>query len=143
MEFPVKDPIVIDPPGFDLAKVWAECSEASKHLTYPDGSINWKAAFSADPGVCTCPNCREYFWAWGRLIRCTECGFEFPTDWLAMYSWGGRAAKDARHRHRHDEYMNHPYYRYGFEHPVEDAWAEHDKIDWKAVLGPQATAAGV
>lgn len=133
----LKDPIVIDPPGFDLASGWAECNEASKHLTHPDGETNWKAAFSADPGVCICPNCHEYFWAWGRTIQCTECDFQFPTGWWGMYAWGVQAGRNPNYRYKHDERMKHPYYRYGFQHPVEDAWAEHEKIDWKTVITSQ------
>jgi hypothetical protein len=130
----MKDPIVIDPPGFDMAKRWAECNEASEHLSHEDGSVNWRAAFSADPGVCSCPACHEHFWAWGRVIRCTECGFEFPTDWWSMYAWGVQAGGNRKHRYRHAERMAHPYYRHGFEHPVDDAWEERERIDWRAVI---------
>lgn len=33
------------------------------------------------------------------------------------------------------ECMDHPYYRYGFEHPVADPWQEHDKLPWKEIMG--------
>jgi hypothetical protein len=131
------DPIVIQPPGFDQAKQWAKCNEAAKHVERPDGEVNWKAAFSADPGVCSCPACRRMHWAWGSVQRCSGCGFEYPTGWWSMYAWGVAAAKrgdtDRGVSRLHRERMSHLYYRYGYEHPVEDAWKEHDRIDWRTV----------
>lgn len=55
-----------------------------------------------------------------------------------MYSYGVHAAKvrnQTKHLYRHEERMEHPYYRYGFENPVEDAWEQRDKIEWAKVLG--------
>lgn len=151
----IKDPIVIDPAGYDPAKGWGECKEFVEQcggLAYSDGEPNWRAAFGADPGCCTCPNCHQYFWAFGKRLRCTECGFEFPTDWWGMYSYGVNASKpdppyvadlprDARARldQLHQDRLSHPYYRYGFEHSVDNAWEEHDKLPWKEIMNEKET----
>lgn len=145
------DPIVIDPPGFDTKAGWKECAEYVEKcggLTHDDGEPNWRAAFGADPGVCSCPNCGEYYWAWGIKQRCRKCAFEYPVDWWPMYSYGvqqrNREADPppaCREKHfrdylkrEHERRISHPYYRYGYEHPVKDPWAEHDKIPWKTVM---------
>jgi hypothetical protein len=136
LDMTINEPNVIDPPGFSNKAAWDECKEYVDKcggVVDEDGEVNWRAAHGADPGVCTCPNCKEYFWAWGRKHLCT-CGFEYPTDWWSMYSWGVSAAK-TEGRYKHEERMDHPYYRYGFENPVDDAWAEHNRIPWKKVLG--------
>jgi hypothetical protein len=57
-------------------------------MVYEDGEVNMRAAFGADPGCCSCPNCKQMFWSFGRVIECTECKFQFPTDWWPMYSYG-------------------------------------------------------
>ena len=149
----MKDPIVIDPSGFDAKAAWAECGEYVEKcggLTHPDGDVNWRAAAGADPGCCSCPACHAYFWSWGNIIQCTECQFQFPTDWWMRYSWGVQRADHEKNpppamreprfaeyiAERHAASMQHPYYRYGYGHPVEDAWAEHNKIDWRAAVGP-------
>ena len=129
------DPIVIDPPNFDPAAAWAECRahvDQCGGLAHEDGSPNWNAAFGADPGICSCPACGEMYWAWGKVQRC-KCGFEYPTDWWPMYSWGVQATRSAllQQSKRHEQRMDHPYYRYGFEHPVADPWAEHDRQEWR------------
>lgn len=130
----IADPIVIDPPGYDVAKGWAWCHEESKDgCVYPNGEINWRAAFSADPGCCSCPKCHKYHWSFGRRHRCTGCGFEYPVDWWPMYSWGVSAARHGD-PHNHAERMKCPYYRYGYEHPVGDPCDERDRIDWPTVL---------
>lgn len=116
------DPIVIDPPDFD------KCGG----LQDERGEVNWRAAFGADPGCCSCPRCGEHYWAWGRRQRCAKCAFEYPTDWWPMYSYGTSAAKRPIARHRHEERMQHPYYRYGFEHPVDDPWTECHTAEWRA-----------
>lgn len=135
----MRDPKIIDPPGFDPKAGWQECREYVDKcggLTHEDGEVNWRAAFGADPGCCSCPNCGEMYWSWGRIIECLDCGFQFPTDWWAMYSWGVQATRRTNAPpYKHEERMQHPYYRYGFENPVEDAWEEHDKIKWKEILG--------
>jgi len=149
------DPIILEPAGLTSASGWDECRryvEQQGGLTYQngpcEGEVNWRAAFGADPGVCSCPACHQRYWAWGTRQRCVLCAFEYPTDWWPMYSYGvGEAKRKGRgwaftspHFHEgldrlHQSRMVHPYYRYGFEHPVDDAWKEHDRIDWRAALG--------
>lgn len=136
----IKDPIIIDPPGQTAEQVWNDCAawvEQCGGIAYPDGEANMMAAAGADPGCCTCPNCGQYFWSCGRRIECTECSFQFPTDWWPMYSYGVQDARrlngsivcpepevNARMlqivRQHSNERMKHPYYRYGFDHPVTD-----------------------
>lgn len=149
----MKDPIVVDPPGFDCSAAWRECSEYVEKcggLVHEDGEPNWRAAFGADPGCCSCPACHVYFWSWGRIIECTDCGFRFPTDWWCRYSWGSQQAHREKHpppamsdprfaayiAEEHAKSMNHPYYRYGYEHPSDDAVKEKDRIDWRTAVGP-------
>ena len=164
---PTLDPIVIDPPGFNPKDGWAECSEYVEKcggLTDDDGEVNWRAAFGADPGICSCPNCHQAFWAWGRKVECTECHFQFPTNWWPEYSYGCQDAARLSWRimlrdflclfhhqrwffcrrrlrigirERLSERLMHPYYRDGFEHPVADPWAEHEKINWREILKGQ------
>lgn len=137
-----RDPIVTDPPDFNQAEVWAACNEAAANCFYPDGEVNWRNAMSADPGVCSCPACHEYYWNLGRVQRCAECGFEYPTDWWSMYSWGCQAARNPRlfvvGNRQHAERMQHAYYRYGFEHPAEDPMKERDQIDWREAISPNS-----
>lgn len=135
----MRDPIVIEPAGFDVEAAWKECHEYVVEkcggLSHGNGEPNWRACAGADPGCTSCPSCGELYWKWGLLVRCSECHFVFPTDWWPMYSWGVAAAgRGEGHRYWHAARMEHPYYRYGFEHPVDDAWAEHEKIDWPTVL---------
>lgn len=145
------DPIVIDPPGFDQKAAWTECGEYVEKcggLTHEDGELNWKAAFGADPGCCSCPACHQMYWAWGNIQKCVKCGFEYPTDWWPMYSWGVqrklneidpppafRDRKPSEHWQKECERrMEHPYYRYGYEHPVESPCRERDKVNWREVM---------
>lgn len=146
----IKDPIIVDPPGQTPEDGWKDCAdwvEKSGGMVHSDGEPNIRAAFGADPGVSTCPHCKQMFWAFGRIIRCTECAFEFPTDWWGMYSYGVNAGhpdppyvaalpQDARARldQLHQDRLSHPYYKYGFEHPVDDAWEEHEKLPWKQIM---------
>jgi hypothetical protein len=131
----LRDPIVLVPENFDQAKAWEPCNEAAKHLQHADGEVNWAAAFSADPGVCSCPCCGATYWAWGERQRCVDCGWEYPTDWWCMYAWGCHATDRPVGLSRlHAERIAHPYYRYGFEHPVEEPWQERLRIDWRTVL---------
>jgi hypothetical protein len=125
------------------ASTWAECREYVEKcggLSHEDGEPNWRAAFGADPGCCSCPKCKEMYWSWGAVIQCLDCGFTFPTDWWAMYSWGvqseRRSGRASFPDHIHTRRLAHPYYRYGFEHPVENPWEERERIDWKAAVGP-------
>jgi hypothetical protein len=135
----MRDPIVIDPPGFDVAGAWQECSDYVDKMRAVGRDT--AASFGADPGCCSCPACGEMHWAWGKRQRCTQCAFEYPTDWWSMYSQGVSAANSPRlttHNESlgrlHQQRLAHPCYRYGFEHPVADAWEERSKIDWEAVL---------
>lgn len=150
----MKDPIVIEPAGFSTEAAWKGCSDYVERcggLVDEDGEYNMRAAFGADPGCCTCPNCGEYFWQWGTLIECTECHFRFPPDWWPRYSEGvsdrktvsgERKIRDEQARQRWissineklEKSMRHPYYRYGYEHPVESAWETHDKLPWKEIM---------
>lgn len=148
----ILEPIIVDPPGLTPEQGWAECHayvEKCGGLDAGDGEPNWRAAFGADPGIVSCPACQRYHWAWGRRVRCAVCAFEFPTDWWSMYSWGNHAAVAASRgalihirnhaglRATHEARLSHPYYRYGFEHPVADAWKERDRIDWRAVMAAE------
>jgi hypothetical protein len=129
----MKDPIVVDPPGFDIDAAWQECKDYVDRcggLSHPDGEPNMRAAFGADPGCCSCPACQEYHWAFGCVQKCTKCGFEYPTDWWPMYSYGAQAFF-CESKYKHEERLSHPYYRYGFEHPVDRPQDEMHKIDWK------------
>ena len=131
------DPIVIDPAEFSQQAAWDECRQYVEDcggLAHDDGEPNWRAAFGADPGVCSCPACGEMYWAWGRKQRCVKCAFEYPTDWWSMYSWGCQAVGRPQFRYKHNERMQHPYYRYGFLHPVSDPWKEHDKPEWRTTI---------
>jgi hypothetical protein len=42
----------------------------------------------------------------------------------------------------HERRLPHFYYRYGFEHPVEDPWKAHDKIDWRSAIAGDRLARG-
>lgn len=153
----MKDPIVIDPPGFDQKAAWGECHdyvEKCGGLADDEGNPNWRAAFGADPGCCSCPACGEYYWAWGRKQRCVKCSFEYETDWWPRYSEGcnhGRIMSGAhvcpdaefsermKRSIRRDlaRNMQHPYYKFGFEHPVADAWWCQRMIDWPSAVKGQ------
>lgn len=150
----MKNPIIIEPAGFTAEQGWQGCADYVERcggLTDEDGEPNMRAAFGADPGCCTCPNCHEYFWSWGKLIECTVCHFQFPPDWWPMYSYGvgdrktlsgmsNITDKDCERRiidginRRMEERMKHSYYRYGFENIVDDPWEAHDKLPWKAIM---------
>jgi hypothetical protein len=151
----ILEPIILEPAGLTPEQGWAECCDYVAKcggLTDASGELNLRAAFGADPGVCSCPKCHVSYWAWGTRLQCVRCGFTFPTDWWPMYSYGVSTAT-ARARGAkvhigntpgllalHERQLAHPYYRYGFEHPVESAWDAHDKIDWAAVLDPAASS---
>lgn len=150
----MKDPIVIDPPGFDQKAAWGECQEWSDNHTDDDGTPSIAAAFGADPGICSCPACNEMHWAWGAKQRCTKCGFEYPTDAWAMFSWGTQAGwrrdnppesykTDASLRERMEAYdagkLWHPYFCYGYEHgpkpDTDDLFDYFNRQDWKTIMG--------
>lgn len=143
----MRDPIVIDPPGFDANEAWQECSDYVDQcggLEHENGEPNWRAAFGADPGVCSCPSCHETYWMWGRVQRCVDCGFEYPVDAWAMFSWGVQAAWNfERYQNHprilalHERRLSHPYYRYGFENPPPqdtDLFALFNANDWRQML---------
>lgn len=152
----MKNPIVIDPPGFDQRGAWQKCSDYVDKcggMVHDDGEVNWLAAFGAAPGVCSCPACGEMYWMWGRVQRCVVCAFEYPSDAWPMYSYGIQAYRtlngklkyggdpEAYHRvvayyqRKQERDMQHPYYRYGFEHPHGgDIWWHYHQIDWKFVI---------
>lgn len=150
----MRDPIVIEPAGFDVAAAWQECREYVEKcggLTHEDGEPNWRAAFGADPGCCSCPSCRVHYWAWGRKQRCIDCGFEYPTDSWAQFSYGCQDAnrisgktvcpdpevnRRLLDRIKRDlpEKLKHPYYRYGYENPADDPWKAYHEIKWREVL---------
>lgn len=132
-----QEPLVLDPPGFDTLAAWRECQNYSDRMHEAGGPI--AAAFGADPGICSCPACGQMYWAWGRVQRCRSCGFDYPTDWWAMYSWGCQAGRYPDRQtlpalsRLHLRRMSHPYYRHGYEHPVADPWQEKDRIDWRSL----------
>lgn len=51
--------------------------EASKHLQYEDGSVNWGAAARADPGACSCPYCEEIYLIISEVMECGKCKGHF------------------------------------------------------------------
>jgi hypothetical protein len=148
------DPIVIDPPNFDQRAAWDECNEYVEKcggLSHEDGEPNWRAAFGADPGCCSCPACGTHYWMWGRRQRCVKCSFEYPTDAWPMYSYGTQDARllsgdrkcpDPEVHKRMVEYtknksakhMAHPYYRYGFENPVDEPYEEFKRLPWSQIF---------
>lgn len=154
----IKDPVVIDPPEYDVAAAWKGCQDYVERcggLAYPDGEPNICAAAGADPGCASCPNCHQYFWAFGKRIQCTECGFEFETDWWPMYSSGvsdGQIMRGERTypdqefterlkygiTQRIETRMAHPYYRYGYGHPTPSPWEQHDKLPWREIMTEEA-----
>jgi hypothetical protein len=142
------EPIILEPHDLTPEQGWDECKsyvEKCGGLTHRGGDVNWRAAFGADPGICSCPVCQQQYWAWGTKQRCRQCGFEYPTDWWPMYSYGVNAAtaKDRGAkvhievsqalRELHERRLSHVYYRYGFEHPVDDPWKNRFLVNWRAV----------
>lgn len=135
----MKTAIVIDPPDFDERAAWQECRDWVDH----HGPDTMAAAFGADPGICSCPSCNEMYWAFGRAQRCVVCGFEYPTDAWAMFSWGTQA-RWSKERNEGMSKMDadrmwHPYFCYGYENgPDRDeskslhAWYEEQ--DWKIIM---------
>jgi len=151
----MNDPIVIDPPGFDQKAAWEECRQyvdSCGGLTHEDGEPNWRAAFGADPGLCSCPCCHETYWCWGRRQKCAKCGFCYPTDWWPMYSYG------AQHRQRldnpppswdadmmrriepmHQERMGHKYYRWAFENRATPSTEAAKVVAWRTIFPEDAS----
>jgi len=56
---------------------WERAKVAFDNVVDDGGNINWGAAFAADPGVCKCPKCNEYYWREGTKLECTKCGEQF------------------------------------------------------------------
>ena len=132
----IRDPIITDPPDDTAQSGWQECGTwvATHGMLNEDGAPNMLAAAGADPGCTTCPNCAAQYWAFGRRQRCRDCGFEYPTNWWPMYAYGVR---DGRAAIRPNPVrMKSPYYRYGYEHPVADAWAAHQALPWLEIATP-------
>lgn len=69
----IRTPKILTGKPFD----WKQGEEASKHVIREDGSVHWGAAFAADPGVCRCPGCGEWYWNEGDLVECLDCGRQF------------------------------------------------------------------
>jgi hypothetical protein len=59
---------------------WEEADKALNNAVNDDGSINWGAAMSADPGVSKCPGCEKFFWAEAEHLECTNCGTKWNTE---------------------------------------------------------------
>ena len=58
---------------------WEEGRDAMTNAVRSDGSVNWRAAMYADPGVTKCPGCETYYWAEGTRLECLKCGTQFQT----------------------------------------------------------------
>ena len=72
------EPIILEPAGLTPEQGWAECQPYADALVASNGDNMW-AAFGADPGVTSCPECKQKYWAWGTRLKCVQCGAEFPT----------------------------------------------------------------
>lgn len=51
--------------------------EAAKHVVREDGTVNWRAAFYADPGCCSCPYCDEIYFILAEVMECGKCQGHF------------------------------------------------------------------
>ncbi|OPZ66111.1 MAG: hypothetical protein BWY85_00047 [Firmicutes bacterium ADurb.Bin506] len=142
-------PVIVDTEPVDLTRVWKDCANAADKVVRQDGTVNYRAAACADPGVCACPACGRYHWSIGFWHQCTRCGFVYPTNAWAMFSWGCAAGAHASccagSSQLATQRMAHPYYRYGFEHHSESTpdtrWEHFHRISWEAVMKdvPQPT----
>lgn len=152
---PVRDPHILDPEGMTAEDGWKECKkyiEQCGGIANEDGTPNWRAAFGADPGICSCPHCRQKYWAFGNLIKCTCCDFEFPPNWWLMYSRGcgtrkreileySKQQNKTEALRRHAKRMENPYYRYGFENPAPDPARIRFALPWKTIVNGAKTNA--
>lgn len=124
-------PIVLVPAGFDIVAEWKKYEQAQDALAA--NPEDFGAAMCADPGICSCPACDAMYWAFGHVQQCVACGFIYPTNAWCAFSWGTSASgyNDAR--------MNHPYYRYAYEHHRDARWPHTPEvmrsIDWRAAVG--------
>jgi len=69
----MKSPIILEGKPFN----WEAGGEAMSQVVRDDGSVNWFAAAAADPGVISCPNCKEFLWREGHRVKCPDCGHEW------------------------------------------------------------------
>jgi hypothetical protein len=129
----MEEPIVIDPPGFDLATAWESCREDRENVVDAEGEVNWGAAFGADPGVTSCPACQTYHWAWGRRQRCTKCAFEYPVGWNHIVGEGQGDRGTLPLASVPPERPDDPYYMHGWTHPTLPYEALH-AVDWPEVV---------
>lgn len=65
----MKSPIILTGKPFD----WKQGGENMLRAVNNDGTVNWAAAFGADPGVMKCPNCGVYLWREGEDVQCPDC----------------------------------------------------------------------
>lgn len=75
----MKHPIILRGRPFD----WEEGARYASQVQNDDGTINWRAAFSADPGVHQCPACGLFMWREGEVVMCPDCGRCSSTKWPA------------------------------------------------------------
>jgi hypothetical protein len=47
--------------------------DAAQQIVNQDGSLNWGAAFRADPGVKSCPVCKAHYWNEAKVMQCPDC----------------------------------------------------------------------
>lgn len=126
-----RKPIILEGEPFD----WAAGNEAASNVIDDDGEINWGNAFAADPGVVSCPRCCTYHWAEGTKQRCTECGFEYPTNWRHWFT-SGQSASNVHRPHAAPSAPARPdcpYYMHGWRNPGI-TWQLADAIPWPVVL---------
>jgi len=131
------DPIILWP-VITPEEIWKDCEEWVKRKggLSDDNPNQMMAAAGADPGICSCPNCHEHHWSYGRIHKCPTCSFIYPSDWWPMYAYGCSSGRGRlSFEHIDERRRGHPYWKYGFEHPVEDAWETHDKLPWKELIG--------
>ena len=68
----MKRPIILQGEPFDWAAGATAMSNAVNEGT--EGTqVNWRAAFSADPGVVKCFDCGVFLWREGEKIECPDC----------------------------------------------------------------------
>ena len=66
----MKNVKILEGPCFD----WKSGIKANGSLVDDNDNINWGAAFAVDPGVMSCPKCKEFYWREGTKVECTACG---------------------------------------------------------------------
>lgn len=116
----IHNPIVLD--GTDVNAVWKQCKRQCDVLV-ESGGTDLRAAAGADPGIVSCPKCGTMHWNIGSKQECTQCTFQYPTDWWPMLCWGKQAG-DRRHSVTTGvcaDRIHHPVYHY--------AYLNHDRIN--------------